>query len=229
MSRTIRSPEPPPFPRIPYIVSPPDRAPDDETLTAEARRKLLASDAIVEEKLDGANVSLWLAGGRVEVAGRAGVGAMDRGRQLGRLRAWAAERDAALRKVLRPPVRAVYGEWLWRTHTVAYDALPDLLVVLDLWMSPGGFALAARRDALCANAGLATPPVLLRGVPGSVKRLEALCGSSAFGAPRIEGVVVRVESGSALVARGKLLAPGFRRLDDAAWARRGVKLNGLAR
>ncbi|MCE9583301.1 MAG: RNA ligase family protein [Planctomycetes bacterium] len=192
------------------------------------RREILASDAIVEEKLDGANVSLWLADGRVEAAGRAGVGAMDRGRQLGRLRAWAAGRDAALRKVLRPPVRAVYGEWLWRTHTVEYGALPDLLVVLDLWESPGRFALAARRDELCADAGLATPPVLFRGVPGSLKRLEALCGSSTFGAPLMEGVVVRVEGKAAPVARAKLLAPGFRRLDDAAWARRGVKLNGLA-
>jgi hypothetical protein len=65
----------------------------------------------VEEKLDGANVSLWFDEGRLRVATRGGADAMDRAGQLGRLRAWGAERHGSLVELLEGDV-AAYGEWL---------------------------------------------------------------------------------------------------------------------
>ena len=53
---------------------------------------MLARPVLVEEKLDGANVVVWLEDERIECALRSGVGAQDRGKQLGPLRAWLAER-----------------------------------------------------------------------------------------------------------------------------------------
>jgi len=59
---------------------------DDLVLAAPAVASLLGSPVLVEEKVDGANVVLWMEDGRVEAALRSGPGAMDRAGQLGPLR-----------------------------------------------------------------------------------------------------------------------------------------------
>lgn len=220
--------EPPAYPRIPYLVGHPSRPSDDDVLSVRAREALLSSACIVEEKLDGANVCVWKDGDEIRAVGRGGAGAMDRGGQLGRLRAWIADRDAELRAILAPPIAALYGEWLWRTHTVRYEQLPDLLIVIDVLGEDGAFSSVAFRDRACARARLPTPPRLFSGVPHTLSLLEGLSGPSRFGAPALEGLVVRTESADALVPRAKMLARGFRRVTDAEWHSRGLVLNKLA-
>lgn len=111
----------------------------------------------VEKKLDGANVVLWFdERGALEVATRAGAGGMDRANQLGRLRAWGGEHDERLRMLLDGG-GAIYGEWLWLQHSIAYDLLPSYLVVLELWTQRQGFCSPEERDTRTAAAGLAVP------------------------------------------------------------------------
>jgi len=205
---------PPPYPRIPHLVG--GRGTDDDlVLGAPAVATLLGSLALVEEKVDGANVVLWMDDGRVEVALRSGPGAMDRAGQLGPLRAWAAAHDGALRAVLGED-RALYGEWLLLTHSSAYDRLPAYLVALDLWRPSTGFLTADERDEACADAGLTTPPHVWTGVAVTVDGVERLLGPSAWGAGPAEGLVVRSLSDPAL--RAKLVPAGFRRLGDDEWS-----------
>lgn len=218
---------PPPFPRIPYLVAPDHGADDDQVVSAEERRAVLEADCVVEEKLDGANVCIWLDSGAIRVASRGGPDAMDRGGQLGRLRGWVAENDHKLRPLLVAPVTALYGEWLWRTHTVHYTALPDLLVVLDLRHERGWFLPPAVRDLRCKANGLTHPPRLFHGPAATMARLEGLCVASAFGAEKAEGVVARPFLDDPSVPRVKMLAPGFRRLTDEEWDRRGLALNAV--
>jgi hypothetical protein len=72
----------------------------------------------VEEKLDGANVVLWLEdNGRIECALRSGPGSMDRAGQLGPLRAWEAAHDEPLRYALSAGYRALHAEWLFSVPT----------------------------------------------------------------------------------------------------------------
>jgi hypothetical protein len=168
----------------------------------------------VEEKVDGANVSLWLEDGRVLVGARGGTDTMDRGSQFGRLRGWVAEHDPALRPVLDSGW-AMYAEWLWVRHGVPYSRLPGYLVVLDLWRGIDGFASVDTRDALATAVGLPTPPRLFKGVLGSRERLDALIGRSRFSDNQMEGVVLRLGDD-----RAKVVAPGYRRRTDREWAGR---------
>jgi len=208
---------PPPYPRMPYLASPPNCEGDDLIVPSPDHDSWLHEPVTVEEKLDGANVALWFDdAGALQVAGRAGVGAMDRSHQLGRLRAWAAEHTPALLGLLRGDL-ALYVEWLWLTHTIHYDRLPDLLVVIDLW-SPTGFIPIDERDARCLAAGLAVPPRLFQGVLGSWEPLWRLVGESAYRDGPAEGLVLREAGGSDDGKRSKLLAPGFVRKRDAEWA-----------
>jgi hypothetical protein len=214
---------PPGYPRIPHLV--PGRGTrDDRVLRPREADVLLARPVLVEEKLDGASVVVWLDAGRVECALRSGVDAQDRGRQLGALRAWLAERTDPLRRLLDG--RALYAEWLLVVHGVQYDALPAYLVGLDLWAPESGFAAPAVRNELLAQASLAAPPELYRGRVEKIQKVEALLGPSRAGSELMEGVVVRALDGNeARIA--KLLRPGFSPASDAAW-RRGRPRNLLS-
>lgn len=206
---------PPSYPRVPHLV--PGRGTrDDLVLRPDQVATLLAREVAVEEKLDGANVVVWREGHRVECALRSGPGAADRAGQLGPLKAWAAERSHLLRRLLAGDL-ALYGEWLYLTHTVAYDRLPSYFVALDLRRPDGSFLTVDERTATCQAAGLAVPPELWRGTARGLATIEALLGASGYGPAPAEGIVIRTVDGSEPRA-AKLLRPQFNQLPDDAWA-----------
>lgn len=207
---------PPPYPRIPLVAAVSGAQPDDLLASKAERGRILTLTDGIEEKLDGASVCLWLDQTRaVQVAGRSGPGGMDRARQVGRLKAWAGERVDSLRSLL-DHCHAIYGEWLWRRHSIFYDALPDFLIVTDLWSETTGFFPLDERDELAWTARLATPPMLARKAPVSVAGLSKLIGRSRFGHEVMEGLILRARRGPPL---GKYVAPGFRRVSDQDWAK----------
>jgi ATP-dependent RNA circularization protein (DNA/RNA ligase family) len=176
----------------------------------------LARPVVVEEKLDGANVALWVADGRVEYALRSGPGAADRAGQLGPLRAWVGERSDELRLLLEGDL-ALYADWLYLTHTVAYERLPSYLIALDLRRPDGSFLTVDERTTACAEAQLSVPAELWRGVAGRVETVDRLVGPSRYGDAPAEGVVVRaVDVAEPRLA--KLVRSGFDRLSDEVWA-----------
>lgn len=215
---------PQPYPRVPHLVG--GRGTDDDRVLSEAEAtSLLSRPVAVEEKLDGANVMLWRDGSRIECSLRSGPGSADRAGQLGPLRAWTAERADQLRPIVEDDA-VVYAEWLYLTHTVAYEGLPSYLIAIDVRRPDGSFLLVDDRNKVCAANGLATPPEVFRGLVGDVAAVEHLLGASRYGAPEAEGVVVRSLDGvEPRVA--KLLKAGFDRLGDDAWAR-GRPRNRLA-
>ena len=198
---------------------------DDRVLPSGEADALLSRPVVVEEKLDGANVMAWSEEGRVQCSLRSGPGSTDRAGQLGPLRGWVAERSDQLVALLTEGA-VLYGEWLWLTHTVAYDRLPSYLIALDLWRPGTGFLTVDERNDACAEAGLVTPPELGCGALGGIDAVEALLGPSRFGSEAAEGVVVRPLDRSEPHA-AKRLRPGFRRLGDDAWLR-GRPRNRLA-
>ncbi|MDN5932628.1 MAG: RNA ligase family protein, partial [Pseudonocardia sp.] len=154
------------------------------------RASWLRRPVVVEEKLDGANVCIWWEGNGLQVAGRGGPGAMDRGGQLGPLRARVAERYEVLRPMLESGL-VLYAEWLWLTHTVGYDRLPDHLVALDVLRPGVGFAPVPERDELCRRAGLVVAPRLFSGVLRTEDAVFGLLGPSTVGSMLMEGIVLR--------------------------------------
>lgn len=205
---------PPPYPRIPYLWEPRTGAAGERLVPEPERAQWLREPVVVEEKLDGANVSIWCDGGRLRVASRGGPGAMDRARQLGPLRARVATLHEPLAGFLADAT-ALYAEWLWLTHSVSYDRLPDALVVLDLWHPERGFLGPAMRDERAGECGLTGPPRLFDGVLGSAEALVALLGVSRFGSGSMEGAVLRRGDGQVC----KVVRPEFVRVPDDRIAR----------
>lgn len=208
------SPAPPAYPRTPYLWSPGIVGKADSVLPSAEVRGWLDARTVVEEKLDGANVAVWWDDGRPAVASRGGPDAMDRAGQLGPLRAWVGRHLGPLAELCAGGW-ALYGEWLWLQHTVGYDALPDLLVVLDLHHADIGFAPHDERRTRVVRAGLVPPPVVFEGVLGDVEALLALIGTSRFGHEPMEGLVLRRDA----TDRCKVVRPGFVRAGDDQIAR----------
>lgn len=206
---------PPPYPRVPHLIA--ERGSRDDVVLGDSEvSNILAAEVVVEEKVDGANVVVSKGGsGQIDCALRSGLGAMDRAGQLGPLRAWLAIHDEEVRAALDGwPV--LYGEWLLVAHSIVYDRLPAYLVVLDLWRPVDGFAGVEQRNETATEAGLSAPPELWRGVPGSLPTVEALLGSSTWGACPMEGVVVR-RLGVGEPRLAKLVRAEFDRIDDQTW------------
>lgn len=183
---------------------------------------MLSGPVVVDEKLNGANVMVWVDDdGRLTVSLRSGPAGMDRAGQLGPLRAWVAAPDGPLRKALRGWM-VLYAERLYLRHTVAYDRLPSYFVALDLWSPAAGFATPEQR----VQTGLVLPPVLTDRPVRSVSDIEALLGPSVWTDAPMEGAVFRCIDGQGH-RLAKLVRTGWEALDDESW-RSGRPTNRLA-
>lgn len=207
--------DPPPYPRIPYLWPTGSATSGDRVVPVAERDSWFRRSVVVEEKLDGANVAVWWEGGRFRVASRGGFGAMDRGGQLGPLRARVERQYEALRPLLGSGL-VLYAEWLWLAHTVVYNNLPDYLVILDVLRPDSGFVALREREELCDQAGLVEPPRLFSGVLRTAEALMDLIGPSRFGSATMEGAVLRRDDG--LIC--KVVKPGFVRASDEGIGRR---------
>lgn len=207
---------PPKYPRVPRFVdaSRPESS-DDLVLAASARAALLDAEVVVEEKLDGMNVMVWLEQGSPRVGTRGGGETSDRSGERGRLRAWASVHSDQLAMLRHRFV--VYGEWLRRRHVVPYERLPAQLIGFDvLDREAGQFLAVERRDALLSRLGIPAPPLRFRGVLGSDAELDKLLGPSAFANSPAEGLVIRtVDGGWPRVA--KYFDPRWDGIGSAPW------------
>lgn len=200
----------PSYPRMPYLWGSEAITRGDRVLDSAQISDWLLHPVAVEEKLDGANVSIWLEQSQIQVASRGGPDAMDRGGQLGPLRSRVNAGYGQFQPLLQNGL-VLYAEWLWLTHTVRYDQLVDHLVVLDFWHPDESFVALRARDRLSRAHGLVVPPRLFDGVLGSEESLVKLMGRSRLGSELMEGVVLRRDDGQ----RCKVLRPGFVRAGDA--------------
>lgn len=206
---------PPKYPRVPHVAAGPAASGDDDVLSDADRHSLLASEVVVEEKLDGQNLAVWCDAGVPQVATRGGANTMDRSGERGRVRAWAAERHELLAAALGERY-VVYVEWLRRRHAVAYETLPSPAIGLDvLDQDSGRFLPVARRNALLADIGIPAPPQRARG-RFTLAQLDALLGTSALGDARAEGLVIR-RLGDGEPRLAKLVDPAYSGIGQHGW------------
>jgi hypothetical protein len=190
---------------------------------------LLSEPVVIEEKIDGANLGLSVGDdGRLRAQNRGQYLDLPQGGQFSRLPAWLAAHEADLAPELAGSL-ILFGEWCAARHSVTYDALPDWLLVFDIYdREAGRFWSATRRNEFCEKLGLPHVPTLFEGktsLPALRKMLESQC--SRFGGGGVEGVVIRRNDGSWLRGRAKLVRPDFTQAIDEHWRRRSIVWNRL--
>lgn len=216
-----------PFPTVPHLVLLGDVAiRDDKVLPAADRERLLAGPVVVEEKVDGQNLGLSVVDGRLRAQARGDYVELG-GRAFGGLEAWLATRGDLIARTLGDRY-VLFGEWCTDVHSVEYGALPDWFIAFDVFdRHEGGFLASDLRDLFAATAGLAVVPRLAAG-SFTLDALVDLIGPSAFGAPRMEGIVVRAERGGLLRERAKIVRPDFIQEIGEHWSKGPRRRNLLA-
>lgn len=213
------------FPRTPHLALLGSTAVrTDKVLSLEERSAFLGRELVVEEKVDGENLGLSVAAGRLLAQSRGSYvepgGASFRG-----LRTWLQPRASRIASALGEDL-VLFGEWCAVRHTVAYDALPDWLMVFDVYdRRQGGFLPLGRRNLLARCLGLSVVPRLAAG-EFDLPSLEAFLGMSRVGSAQMEGLVLR--HASSPDDRAKLVRPEFLRQTDLHWRLRAPERNRLA-
>ncbi len=200
---------------------------DDKVLSASEVQELLADEVVIEEKLDGANLGISLAGdGELRAQNRGQYLRPPYTGQFSRLATWLPAHAPILRDVLAPG-RIVFGEWCAARHSLDYTALPDWWLVFDIYeRATGRFWCSERRNALATAIGVPTVPELGRG-HYTRRQLEHLLDTSRsrYRDGPMEGLVARKQDAQHLIARAKLVRPDFTQAIDQHWRRRGMQWN----
>jgi ATP-dependent RNA circularization protein (DNA/RNA ligase family) len=201
----------------------------DKLMDATEVATWLEKPATVEEKVDGANLGLSLAAdGRLRAQSRGQYLSPHAGGQWKPLWRWLAERERHLRAALDRYSVIVFGEWCYAEHSVHYDALPDWFLLFDVYgLQEGRFWSRRRRDELARVAGLSTVPVLATG-QFSPPTLRKLLGSSRLGSVPAEGIYLRWDDQDWLLARAKMVRPGWLMASDEHWMSRPLQTNQLS-
>ena len=193
----------------------------------------------VEEKLDGANIGLWVDKDyRIHVKNRGHMVSSALGGQWRLLDEWVNSNAAKLHQVLKPEKHILYGEWLYATHSVKYTSLPSYFIAFDLFdVDRQRFLTVEQRDQILHPAGLHTPPKLSfeRLLPknGSISEEKLLAFMeetfSRFNSGiNVEGIVCRADKLHGYqICRAKLVRPAFQQQISGHWSQSPLLRNGL--
>jgi hypothetical protein len=159
--------------------------PGDEDLEQVPLADVAGRFVVVEEKCDGANAGVsftddgqLLLQSRGHFLSGGGLGED----QFSLFKAWGAAHCEKLWRLLGPRF-VMYGEWLFKKHTIFYDALDHYFLEFDLLDTATGefFSTARRREFLRAAPFVRSVPVLYEGeAPRRLKDLTKLIGPSRF-------------------------------------------------
>ena len=163
------------YPRTPHLegsrLQPGDEGHDHVPLAS-----LRGQHAVVEEKLDGANVGIsFTEGGELLLQSRGHFLGGGRERHFALFKQWASAHEARLLERLEDRY-VMYGEWLHAKHSVSYDVLPHWFCEFDVYdRFDGVFLSTPRRQTLLDGSPVLSVPVVHEGeLPANVKALRAL-------------------------------------------------------
>lgn len=156
-------------------------------------RSLLTGKVLITEKIDGANVAIGRKkqdpGFFLQKRGSL-VGASEHA-QFNSFVGWAHSR---IPQILEVPQRyIVYGEYMYATHHIFYDRLPDLFIVFNVWdKEEEGYMGWPRLQGFCQRHGFLHVPVIYYGPAPTITQLaDYIPKVSAFSSDKpAEGVVV---------------------------------------
>lgn len=161
------------YPRTPHLQG--SRLQDGDEDLAQLRYADMRGQYVVfEEKLDGANtgISFSPAGDLLLQSRGHYLEGGGRERQFNLFKAWATAHEGRFLERLEDRY-VVYGEWLYKKHSVFYDRLPHYFCEFDVFdRQREVFLSTAARRVLLQGLPILSVPVLFEGLaPASLKEL----------------------------------------------------------
>ena len=218
------------FPHTPHLAWFDNESPrDDKVLSAAEAEDFLAHTVVLEEKVDGANLGFSVGcDGEVRAQNRGQFLASPLTGQFARLNEWLAIHEETLFDALGEHLM-LFGEWVAAVHSLEYPSLPDYFLVFDVYdKQVQRFWNSTRRNALASRLGMRH----INQVGNGHYQLETLKKMlhktpSTYRVGSIEGLYLRQESNTWLMARTKLVHPDFVQNIATHWRSRTLRWNKL--
>lgn len=195
-----------------------------------AIRDIFLDDVVIEEKIDGSQLSFGVIGGELRVRSK--------GRQIDldypdSLFLEGVEYLKSIKHKIRPEY-IYWGEYLKkpRHNVLAYSRIPaNHIIGFDIVYGPEMYMLHEKKIAYFNELGLETVPLLYEGRVANYENFhEFLDRVSCLGGQKIEGVVVKKYNrfgpdGRALM--GKFVSEAFKEVARNTWVDKGGSNKGL--
>lgn len=191
------------YPRSLHVPFSPGAGSDDKIMSEEQFERFIDKEIVITEKLDGSNVCLT----NTHVYSRSHGGP-------------AAHKSFAPLKQMHgylqtkiPDNISIFGEWCYALHSIEYTMLQSYLNVFGVRNDLTGEWAEWDEVSLWADElGVATVPVLLRGVISDKEKLKELIISlsnlSSIYGPTREGVVIRTIKGPYVNDKNQIVGLG---------------------
>ncbi len=214
------------FPKIPHLINLGAATRDDKILSASDVKTWINANhhVIIEEKIDGANIGIWISAEEVEEEDSIANPPLNKGekkrkyknyqimvqnrshyinqyyhKQFEKIHLWLQAHQYELYDLLIPNETILYGEWVYAKHSISYNQLPDYFIAYDLYsISRNSFDA---RDVFTKKmaekaSSITTVPILYRGKISSLEEIVAYVnGPSTYSTTdNREGIVIRVNS-----------------------------------
>lgn len=190
------------------------------TMGHKALAELFSSPVIVEEKIDGSQISFAKIGGELHMRSK--------GKQLVVLspeKMFALGVEAVAQVFhLMPEGYTFRGEYLQseKHNTLKYDRIPKAhIIIFDVDKGNQDYASPAEKYALAAQLGFETVPHLFSGRIESVEQIKALLpATSVLGGAQPEGIVIKNYTRfgpDKKILMGKYVRPEFQEAHAVEW------------
>lgn len=221
------------FPRTPHVANLGAATRDDKICSRTELDAIVgAPTVIVEEKLDGANMGIFIHSEEMKlmVQNRSHFISGEYHAQFAPLPKWLRDHSADLWAILTPGRHVLYGEWLYATHSVKYQRLPSWFVAYDMYdRFTKSFLSRDRLANLLSTTSIPHVPLIYEGPVCSVDQLRSMVsGPSAYNDQLREGIVARVCQNGVLQSRAKLVRSDFITGTDRWNSSQTMPLNVLA-
>ncbi len=219
------------FPRTPHLAwLGQDKPRSDKVMDKSERALFLEHPIVVEEKIDGANLGLFVSEtGKLKAQNRGTI--LESGKthpQFEPFWNWLGKRMNTITQHLGRRY-VIFGEWCYAVHSVYYSDLPDWYLGFDvLDMEKKGFLDSEFRNRLLGTMGIESVPRIARScytLDQLIVMLEDI--SSKVGARQPEGLYLRVENQGLTTRRAKLVRPEFHAGISEHWAKKALVRNRL--
>lgn len=208
------------YPRTPHLFGSKGTDDDKHLSEAESDRFIADDSLIVEEKIDGTNVGIHFSlDGSLVLQCRGHLVTEGMHPQYDLFKQWANVKRPVLEAILESRY-ILFGEWMYARHTVHYRQLSHYFFEFDIYdKEQSAFLNLAQREALLADSGICTVPVVHHGAT-TRKELAKLIGASRFDSQfenpdtrktdnLMEGLYLRTEADDVVSGRAKIVRSEF--------------------
>ena len=219
------------FPRTKHLANLGSMSRDDLIFDSIELEKFMKMLLTVEEKIDGANMGLFLdEDGNIRAQNRSHFVNSSYHSQFKLLDKWILDHTNDLMLIFEKGNYIVFGEWVYMKHSINYTRLPDYFLIYDIYNRDNGDFLARNTLVeLTKDTGLYIVPLIFEGKT-TLDKLKEICvqTQSQFCDDQIEGIYVRAYENNILKYRGKIVRPNFI-CGDVHWTKGKYTINTLAR